>query len=64
MKTYIKQVTIHQLMNVILSIDKVDTEPQRVLDCGPGLGVLNRFMRPTSHSSAKSIGSIFYMMYY
>ncbi len=31
-----------QIMNVIITIDKVHTAPQRALDCGPGLGGLNQ----------------------
>ncbi len=30
-----------QLMNVILTIYKADTVPQKALDCRPGLGGLN-----------------------
>ncbi len=36
-----------QLVNVLLAIDKVHTEPQKALDCGQGLGRLTRFIGPT-----------------
>ncbi len=40
-----------QRMKLILTIDKVHTAPQRVLDCGPGLGELNQVLwAQPSHS--------------
>ncbi len=36
-----------QLVNVILTLDKVHTAPQRTLDGGPGLGGLNQVDGPT-----------------
>ncbi len=35
-----------QLMNVIITIDKVHTTAQRVLDCRPGLGGLTQVYGP------------------
>ncbi len=36
-----------QLVNVLFSIDKAHTVPQRTMDCGPGLGGLNQVTSPT-----------------
>ncbi len=50
MKTFknkFNRITMYQLMNVLLSIDKGHTVPQRVLDHRPGLGGLNQVMGPT-----------------
>ncbi len=33
---------MYQPMNVMLTIDKVHTAPQRTLNCRPGLGGLNQ----------------------
>ncbi len=35
-----------QFSKVLLSIDNVDTVPQRALDCGPGLCGLNQIYGP------------------
>ncbi len=40
-----------QLMNVVLTIDKVNTAPQRALDCRPGLGGLNQVYGPNHQTS-------------
>ncbi len=33
---------MNQIMNIILTIYKVHTAPQRAMDCGPGLGGINQ----------------------
>ncbi len=35
-----------QFSKVLLAIDKIHTEPQRALDCVPGLGGLNQLDGP------------------
>ncbi len=47
MKILKVNLTMDQLINVILTIDKVHTTPQRALDCRPGLCGLNQVMNPT-----------------
>ncbi len=47
LKNKFNRLTVDQLVNVILAIDKVHTVPQRTLECRPGLGGLNQVMGPT-----------------
>ncbi len=35
-----------QSINVLLAIDKAHTDPQKALDCRPGLGGLNQVVGP------------------
>ncbi len=45
-----------QLVNILLTIDKVYTVPQRALDCGPGLGRLNKLHNV--HSNMQTFSSL------
>ncbi len=46
-----------QLVNVILTIDKVHTAPQKILDYGPGLGGLNQ-VYGTNHPTLEHYGRV------
>ncbi len=41
-KNKINRLAMGQFSNVLLAIDKAHTVPQRLMDCGPGLGGLNQ----------------------